>query len=90
MVHFLRYEEDAPTFYYLTDGVKLTVTFILYLSDITKDYNFLMIDCNSRSYYGVHFDKDKIEVDEFIEKIQLQGNAQKDSTYEAVQVFLME
>jgi hypothetical protein len=56
--------------------------------DSTK-YNFLMYDENKDNYYGVILDKNSIEVDVFIEKIELVGKATSDMSVESVRAFSM-
>jgi len=64
--------------------------YFLYRYDIdcTK-YNFLMYDEEKENYYGVIFDKNTIEVDVFILKIELTGKAIYDISVESVRAFSM-
>lgn len=51
--------------------------------------NFLMYDEERENYYGVFLDINSIEVDEFIQKIELTGKAINDISVESVRAFSM-
>lgn len=64
--------------------------FVMSINGIANDYDFIMADATT--YYGVHLEKNKIEIDEFIEKIKLRGNTiiGDNNSFEVVRVFSME